>query len=819
MPDSRPHLFIASSPLTERYSPHVRGSSAIRVPVRDRGKHGELIRGEYSAAIAAADTRRTASAVGLSVEPADGIYLQFESEPGFDLALDRLELAKQGIELRTATRRDNVISGMVFIPDGKLKIFLDRLQLYLSSESKKGNPRYQQLVESIGAIRLATLELFWTDDRTDFPKDPSNAVWWEIWLRDSPNDEHQRLRDFAGRVGIEIRGTPLRFLDRYVVLARASSLQLSSSPDILNDLAELRLARTTPTSFLELPSTQQTLVAQDLANRLTLAPQNAPAVCLFDTGVNREHPLLKDSLATSDLHSCSSSWGVHDHHGHGTEMAGLALLGDLATLAAGAETVNLTHRLESVKLLPPDEQPGTPPDLWGSLTAQACARAETQEPTRRRCLSMAITAFDDQGRGTPSSWSAEIDMLSSGMNEEEPRPKRLFVLSAGNKDLPKSKNYFDECLVSGVHDPGQSWNALTVGAFTEFFEIDDADYTGWEALAPRGDLSPTSSTSVVWQPRWPIKPDVVMEGGNVGFSPSGQSDYIASLSLLTTYYKPLVRQFTATGETSAAATQVARLAAMIQARYPDLWPETVRGIIIDSANWNDAMLKRLPQDGSLRPKEHLVRCYGFGVPNFQRALNSAGNAATLVVQQAVQPYEKDRMKDMHIHALPWPRDVFSELGDIEVKLKVTLSYFVEPNPARRGWRRPNRYASHGLRFDVKAAYETLPDFRKRLNKMALAEEEEKPVSNNAAEWRLGPRLRNKGSIHSDVWHGSAADLAERGYVGIYPVVGWWRERASLNRWKESVRYSLIISISTPRTDIDIYEPIAALIKTPINIGV
>ena len=57
-------------------------------------------------------------------------------------------------------------------------------------------------------------------------------------------------------------------------------------------------------------------------------------------------------------------------------------------------------------------------------------------------------------------------------------------------------------------------------------------------------------------------------------------------------------------------------------------------------------------------------------------------------------------------------------------LRVTLSYFVEPNPARRGWRTRHGYASHGLRFDVKTGDESIAEFRRRLNKQATAEDGE-----------------------------------------------------------------------------------------------
>jgi hypothetical protein len=72
-------------------------------------------------------------------------------------------------------------------------------------------------------------------------------------------------------------------------------------------------------------------------------------------------------------------------------------------------------------------------------------------------------------------------------------------------------------------------------------------------------------------------------------------------------------------------------------------------------------------------------------------------------------------------------------------------------------------------------------------------------------------------IHSDTWSGSAAQLAERGLIGIYPVVGWWRERRDLGRWDKSARYSLIVSIFTPVTEIDIYTPVA--VELGVQVGV
>ena len=280
--------------------------------------------------------------------------------------------------------------------------------------------------------------------------------------------------------------------------------------------------------------------------------------------------------------------------------------------------------------------------------------------------------------------------------------------------------------------------------------------------------------------QWPTKPDVVFEGGNVVKNANNQLDYpCPDVVLLSTHYKPAEKMFVLSWATSAATAQAARLAAEIWSDYPDLPPEAVRGLIVHSAESNREMQNHLRGASGKRGRSRLVRRYGFGVPNRSRALRSAADALTLVANADIRPFVEGKMREMHFYELPWPRDVLQSLGSTPVTLRVTLSYFVEPNPSRRGWRFRHRYASHGLRFAVKGPTEALDEFRKRLNQQALDEDERRAAGGgDSAEWYLGEQARNRGSIHSDMLQGFAADVAERGVIGVYPVSGWWKEPAS-----------------------------------------
>ena len=76
------------------------------------------------------------------------------------------------------------------------------------------------------------------------------------------------------------------------------------------------------------------------------------------------------------------------------------------------------------------------------------------------------------------------------------------------------------------------------------------------------------------------------------------------------------------------------------------------------------------------------------------------------------------------------------------------------------------------------------------------------------DWILGDRQRHRGSLHQDIWQGTAAELASRGFIAVYPAKGWWRTRQAQERYDLPARYSLIVSIRTPETNVDLYTPIA-----------
>jgi hypothetical protein len=302
---------------------------------------------------------------------------------------------------------------------------------------------------------------------------------------------------------------------------------------------------------------------------------------------------------------------------------------------------------------------------------------------------------------------------------------------------------------------------------------------------------------------------------------------IDDLSLLTTYYRPDKRFFESMSDTSCATALASYMAARILSENPKYWPETIRALIVHSAEWTVRMIANFPKKLKQQDKKNLIRRYGYGVPDLDRALKSSNSDLTMVIEDQLTPFKKDgsdiKTDKMNLHSLPWPKEKLEQLGEAKVELRVTLSYFIEPNPGERGYKRKHHYASYGLRFQVKKPLETDDQFRHRINKATRKEEKNISGSKEEDNWFLGPHLRSQGSLHSDIWTGTAVDLASRGMIGVYPVGGWWKEQTQEERHDQPVRYTLIVTIRVPEIECDIYTPVSNLIlisqDTPTNIPI
>ena len=723
---------------------------------------------------------------------------------------------KKSIEIalvRQDTANPNKATAVLRLGEGDLKPLENKVKNYLdpSKESEKGMRRSEDLLGGVKAFRQAALDDFWTSESPP-PTDDGREIYWEIWLSGDVDLDWFKRQALRAKLTVSADHI-LQFPGRKVVLGHGTRRAVEKVLRHLGQIMELREPSVVK-DFAEMDAVEQYQWIEDLA--LEGPDEDACSICLLDDGLDHSHPLIQPAVSPGQVLAYHPAWGTLDRDkGHGTMMAGILVFGEdlgekLVELKA---PVKAPCFIESVKILP--EPPGRNEErLYGEVTQASIAAAEVAKAADR-VFCMAVTA-EASTTGSPSAWSAAVDQSCFGTDEQD-SPKRLITISAGNAAWEDpTYSYPDYNLTDSVQDPAQCWNALIVGGFTNQVSYDIDEYPDWAPVAELGKLSPTSTTSTSWDKTWPDRPDVVMEGGNL--LSDGASHLLPDcLSLLTARRRRTARDrlLTSFAETSCATALAARLCGQIKNQHPRRWPETIRGLVVHSARWTEGMKKEFSGLTGKGPYRNLLRTVGMGVPDLQRALHSAKDSVTLVTENTMYPFdEQGRLNELHLHDLPWPKRELEELGSAAVRMRVTLSYFIDPRPGRRDFKTKYNYASHGLRFEVKTAEESLDQFLARINEKAKSG---KPKSkSDTKDWMVGPEIRDRGSLHSDVWCGTAQQLIDKEFLAVIPVKGWWADDAS--KRTSRARYSLIISIETAElnTDIDFYTEIETVVESRVE---
>lgn len=219
------HLFPRDTASTNRYIyPRRVVSSQFDVPPRDRSLHSSSLIDQLQSA----KQQQANQTDGFQAsEPPKGLVIEFQSDPSFKLQLKSLESERSGIELRNSrVNASGVMHATVFIPEGKLNYFIRKFEDYAdpTKDTRADKPRNNDLVASIGQLKLAVLESFWTD-RREQPTDHAQMEWWEAWLRMGTDEEDvvAVFRQRARAANVFVSERTLRFPDR---VCRTHSLRL-----------------------------------------------------------------------------------------------------------------------------------------------------------------------------------------------------------------------------------------------------------------------------------------------------------------------------------------------------------------------------------------------------------------------------------------------------------------------------------------------------------------------------------------------------------------------------------------------------------------
>lgn len=786
--DNHSHIVLTESVRSEVPYKGVGGGKPV-IPERDAHTHAQTLERMYEEAQIAYQQKKTNLPEGIA--QTGGTYMEFRVNEKAD-SLKSLNTTRGSriMNIRETSNAD-LKDVSVFIPEQKQQWFNKALQKYNVDPEENSNRARQALVNSIESISPIQLSSFFTSNG-DYERITDNLPHeYEMWLVKEEFDEDS-IKSRLTTLGVAFGNKVLVFDSINVMLITATKAQLEQIISCVKGISEFRpyhrpSALTQGTGlhderdYMELISATVPMAEGDLSR-----------IGVLDSGVNNAHPLIAPYLPDERCLSAITPSNCRDRvlHGHGTEMTGLALYGDLTDVIYATEPQEVTSDIAAVKILPDDDTGQYTNEMYAVITEDAIGQARD---VNAQVLCSAVTNKQPSDACEASSTSAAIDQTLFNQGNSD----AMMLISAGNIEETNGQPYPDYLSEAAIFDPAQSWNALTVGAYTEKILPSDPIYDRTNVVAPAGGICPFSRTSVKWGPNTPIKPEIMMEGGNAIIN-NGQLDLADDLMPVSTYNNPLVHKFWGFNATSSATALAAHLAGQIKYKYPTLSPLGIRALMVHSAQWTEAMLNMAASNGAIDYDKLLHTC-GYGVPNKDKACLTTDSYVTFISEDVIKPFEQTsgepKFARFNLYEMPWPEETLRALGEAQVELKLTLSYYIEPCPGSRG--RLNKYAYQSIRlnFDVIQPEETLEQFKRRISHLG----EENPLHNDTSRWTIGIQRRNQGSVMSDSIKRTAAQIANCRYIAIYPTGGWYKTRKEKS--DASIKYSLIVSIETPGQEI------------------
>lgn len=769
-----------------------RSGRAPRVPERDRAQQAAVVLSqldqvaEQIAAVRAEQGRAEASALVTAVGPGLGDPL----------------VARKLVPARSQNELLVTDDGRVtFRVSDDLVEVRNKAVAYAEENTAEGNPRFRDPIARIDDIAMATIaDLSLGEIANDIAGE--ERLWVEIWTRGGARlslEEHRTIdaavAQFAaltddGAEAIPVFRGPER--DVHVVLASGASLR--ALPAILTDAAEVHLAPTVfPIVLAE---------AQDQAGEVAVVdrpPEGAAVVAVHDSGIDSSHPYVSPILLGAES-VVPGVLGSADVDGHGTQMAGVAAYSALADGVAGG-LLHADAWLVAMRLLESAADAGGDPErgvMWAERTVESIDVAESLAGGRPVVHSLSIGADNPAiGKTDRTSWSVAADVVAWNGGRG-----RLLVVAGGNADTITDPADYPYINLGPPHlqQPGQAWNVLTVGGYSALDALTVADTSmGYpDPLAAAGQLSPHSRTAIVANS--PIKPDIVMEAGNTAPGAGLENPDAQGLSILTLQSTAggagsLLRR---TYKTSPAAAAASNALAQIAAAHPAFAPSTWRGLLVHTARWPDAAVAQFPD------QRDLLRSFGYGVPRPDFAMASDSNRPVMVYEGSLKPSQHvgskaDRQADFI--EIPFPEDELHAIGESDVDLAVTLSYFAEPtdNLTRRA------YAGGRLRWDLQGPTETADGFRARINK--VVHEQGVTPGSGSYPWVIPADARSRGTLQHDHTTVPASHLAGTRMLAVYPVLGWWED--GRESWDKDLPYSVVVSVDLGDVDLDVHALVSA----------
>ena len=528
--------------------------------------------------------------------------------------------------------------------------------------------------------------------------------------------------------------------------------------------------------------------------------ENAPKVCVIDSGIQEGHVLLEPSIiAGRSISYLIADTDVADKvqsGGHGTRVAGAILY---PNGVPNAGIYKLPFHIINSRIL--DQNNNLPENLYPPAVIKLIV--ESNDDVRIFNLSVASKYPCRVIHMSP--FAAMLDKLIFERDI-------MFIVSAGNisnglgsLNNPGIKHYlnngetYPQFLLnnaSRIANPSQSCFSLTVGSIC-LTKYDDTDR---ESFGEKNFPSVFSRTGPgIWGM---IKPDVVEYGGD--WVKEKNADPNLSLEARTSpeLVKSTLYATSGIGRdaigTSFATPKVTNIAAALQKSFPELTALTYRALIVQSARWPDFAFNT--------PVNNWLRHFGYGIPDINKAVENSEGRITFLAEGEISSVGAD------IYSVKIPEGMRRQGDEYRILIEVTLSYKAG---VRRTRRRTKSYLASWLTWESSYLNESFEKFSARVLKNIeqpedTEDEGDLPPENDSITWTIRENKnwppidglrRQDSAVQKDWTIISSYNLPPDLSFAVVGHKGWEKDIT------KRIPYSIAVSFEVLGENINIYEMI------------
>lgn len=708
-------------------------------------------------------------------------------------------LQKHGVEF--VSHEDNQLC-VVFADEAGLAKFAGHLQKLGIDDAEL---TYKQILEAIEGIDNWTAEdrSSWAITQFGLPQEESFILDVELWpVRVAHHPDRLTICEAFERWLVETQIQSVDKINLDSLLMYRLRVNVNQANMLLNH-GDVRLVDLPPTSGIQY--SQLHCDIENLPEGIPSPPANAARICILDSGITSNHPLIAPAMAESaDFIGGDGS----DLNGHGTAVAGIALYGDL-------ESCKASNYWRPELLLFNGRVLNEHAEFDVKTIEKTLVEAVTYFVEEHQCrifnLSLGNANAPYDGRHVRGI-AYVLDKLARDFNV-------LFVVSTGNfngsnnPEVPKYswRDEYPEYLLaeqSVLIDPAPALNVITVGSLAKHNATFDAQrYPEIAQLAPASENQPSPFTRHGPSVKGAIKPDLIATGGNFASAVRTGREYDAvmkGMGVLTCNSRFVGNTiFTEMSGVSFAAPYETHLAGRLLNNYPRASANLLRALLVNHANLPNEVESSFPEDMKATYKAACGRdagrdVAGYGVVDENELFRSSENVVVLMAEDKIENNAH------HFFELPLPPE-FLRSQRAAREIRVTLAYC----PAVRTTRLD--YVATKIHFRLVKG-ESLEAVQRHFNHETQGETDTR--NDDATGNRdITAELRSKGTVQSSTWRMKQRNPNEKWFVVVTRQDRDWGEALSL----EQEDYALVVTVTDRENEhAQLYTQISQLIELQIQ---